>query len=135
VVHFNPDQIDTTPSGLFTVAVAVDNASDLAAAHLQLQFDPKVLQLNEVTRGGLLAVDGQQPVPIKNVMNEAGSATIDLARQSGTAGVTASGTLMILQFQATAKGTVTVTAPSLVLRNSQGQVISQGSPQLTVNVK
>jgi len=135
VVHFNPAQIDTTPSGVFSVAVAVDNASDLAAAHLQLQFDPKILQLNGVTSGQLLAVDGQQPTPIKNVMNESGSATVEISRTPGTAGVTASGTLLTLQFQAVAKGTATVTAPSLVLRNSKGEVIGQSSPQLTVNVK
>jgi general secretion pathway protein D len=134
-LHFVPGQIDSTPSGTFTVAVAVDNAHDVTSAQLQLQFDPKVLRLNDVVRGGLMAVDGQQPVPIKNVMNDAGTATVELVRQPGTPGVTASGNLFMLHFQAVAKGTVTVTAKSLVLRNSQGQIVSQSSPELTVNVK
>ena len=115
--------------------MVVDSAKDLGAAHLQLHYDPKLLQLNGVTRGALLAVDGQHPEPIKNVMNESGSASIDIARASGSPGVTASGTLLTLQFQAVAKGTATVETPSLELRNSQGQLIARSGPQLTVNIK
>jgi general secretion pathway protein D len=135
LVHFTPSQIDTTPSGVFTVAVAVENANDVASAQLQLQFDPKIVRLNDVARGGLLAVDGQQPVPVKNVMNDSGTATVEIIRQPGTAGVTASGNLFTLHFQAVAKGTATIAASSLTLRNSQGQIVAKESPQLTVNVK
>jgi general secretion pathway protein D len=134
-VHFLPAQIDTTTSGVFSVALAVDNANDLASAQIQVQFDPKVLHLNDVARGGLFTVDGQQPVFTKNIMNDSGSATIELSRTPGTPGVTASGKLVTLNFQAVGKGTVTVAAPNLVLRNSQGQIVGQGSPQLTVDVK
>jgi general secretion pathway protein D len=133
-VHFLPAQVDTTASGVFTVALAVDNANDLASGQVKLQFDPKVLRLNDVARGGLLTVDGQEPVFTKNVMNDSGSATIEFLRTPGTPGVTASGILLTLNFQAVAKGTATVATPS-TLRNSQGQIIGENSSQLTVNVK
>jgi general secretion pathway protein D len=134
-VHFTPGQIDTSSSGVFTVALAVDHADDLASAQVQIQFDPKVLQLTSVAPGGLLAVDGQQPTLTKNVMNESGSATIEILRTPGTPGVKASGLLCTLHFQAVGKGNATITVPSLMLRNSQGQVIGQGNPQVTVAVK
>ena len=46
-----------------------------------------------------------------------------------------SGVLTTLIFQAVAKGTATVTVPNLTVRNTQGQVIFSGSPQVTINVK
>jgi len=134
-VHFTPGQIDTSPSGVFTVGLAVDHADDLQSAQIQVQFDPKVLQLTSVAPGGLLEVDGQQPTLTKNVMNESGSATIEMLRTPGTPGVRASGLLCTLHFQAVGKGAATITVPSLLLRNSQGQVIGKGTPQVAVTVK
>ena len=134
-IHFIPAQMDANASGVFTVALAVDNAKDMASAQFQLQFDPKVVHLNDVVSGRLLAVDGQQPVPVKNIMNDSGSATVEITRTAGTPGVTASGILATLHFQAVGKGAVSVAAPNLTVRDSQGKIIGQSSPQVTVNVK
>ena len=43
--------------------------------------------------------------------------------------------LTTLIFQAVAKGSSTVTVPNLTVRNSQGQVVYSGSPQMTITVK
>ena len=134
-VRFSPAQIDTADSSVFTVALAVDNATDLASAQLQIQFDPKVLRLNDVSPGGLLAVDGQRPEPVKNVRNDAGSATVEILRTPGSAGVSASGNLVTLRFQAIARGTATITIPTLALRNSRGQITADDSPSVSVNVR
>jgi len=134
-VHFSPSQIDTTPNGTFTVAVSVDNAVDLSSAHMEVLFDPRLLRLNDVERGALMSVDGQQPVPVKNVMNDAGTATVELLRTAGTPGVTASGKLLILHFQAIAAGTANVRVSGLSLRNSAGEVLAKEISPLTVNVK
>ena len=128
-VHFEPRQIDTTASGVFTVALVVDHADDLTSAQMRLQFDPKILQLSGVEAGGLLAVDGQAPALIKNVRNESGSADVEILRTPGTPGVKASGLLCVLRFQAVGKGTAKVAVPNLVLRNSQGQAIGTYSPE------
>jgi general secretion pathway protein D len=134
-VHFSPSQVDTSPSNSFIVALSLEGGSDVAAAPLQIQFDPKILQLNGVTRGDFFASDGQQPVFTWNILNESGLATIQLNRLPGTPGANGSGVLITLNFQTVGKGSTTVTIPNLSVRSSQGQVLASGSPQLAVNVK
>ena len=50
-------------------------------------------------------------------------------------GITGSGILVTMIFQAVGKGSTTITLPNFTMRNSQGQVVSSGSPQMTITVK
>ena len=102
---------------------------------MEIHFDPKILRLNDVVRGDFFSRDGQQPLFTKNILNDTGTATIQLNRLAGTPGVTGSGVLVTLNFQAVGKGTTAVTISNLSVSNSQGQAIASGTPQLTVNVK
>jgi len=117
------------------VSVTLEDGKDVAFAPLEIRFDPKVLRLNDVVAGGLLSNDGQQPVFTKNVMNDNGTATVQLNRRPGTPGVNGSGTLITLQFQAVGRGATEVTIPQVNVRNSHGQPVAGGSPKLTVNVQ
>lgn len=134
-VFFQPALVDATVSSTFIVAVAVAGASDAAGAPMQIQFDPKILRLNDITLGELMTQGGQEPVLTKNILNDAGAATVQLARPSGSAGSSGDGVLVKLNFQAVGRGNTNVTIPNLAVFNSQGQPTLNGSPQLTVNVK
>jgi general secretion pathway protein D len=118
-----------------SVSLMLTNGQDVAAAPLQIQYDPKVLRLNDVVQGGLLATDGQQVVFTKNIMNDTGTAVIQLNRQQGTPGVNGSGVLATLNFTALGRGITVVNIPGLAIRNSQGQPVAGGSPQLTIAVR
>jgi general secretion pathway protein D len=135
VVRFLPPQVETGPQGAVTVALIIENATDAASAPLQVTFDPKVVKLNDAGRGDFFSSDGQIPVFTKNIQNDAGAAAMNLNRLPNLPGVSGSGVLTTLMFQAVAKGSTTVTVPNLTVRNSQGQVIFSGSPQVTINVK
>jgi general secretion pathway protein D len=135
VVRFLPPQMETTPQGSITVALIIENATDVASAPMQVSFDPKVVKMNDAGRGDFFASDGQVPLFTKNIQNDAGAAAMNLNRLPNTAGVSGSGVLTTLIFQGVAKGTTTVTVPNLTVRNAQGQVVFAGSPQMTVNVK
>jgi hypothetical protein len=100
-----------------------------------IKWDPKVLRLSDVSRGNLLAGDGQQPIFTRNIRNEAGEANVLLNRLPGTPGVSGSGGLITLVFQAIGKGSTQVTVPSLQLRDSQMQPIVVPSPTLPVVVE
>jgi general secretion pathway protein D len=134
-VVFAPARLETQLSSAVTVTLMVENASDLFSAPLNIKFDPKVLRLNDIVRGNLLASDGQQVVFTKNILNDTGDATVNLNRFAGTGGITGSGNLVTLSFQAVGKGTTTVSIPQLTLRNTKSQPILTTTPQLTVNVK
>ena len=75
----------------FTVAVTIDGGADIASAPMQVRFDPKVLRLNDVTRGDYLSNDSQPPVFTKNIMNDSGAAVVQLNRPPGTPGANGSG--------------------------------------------
>jgi len=134
-VRFAPAQVESSVSGNFSVSLLLDGVTDAATAPIQIQFDPKVLRLNDVARGDLFSRDGQQPTFIRDYRNDSGTATIQLSRMPGSPGVSGSGALVVLNFQAVGRGTTVVSAPSLVVRNSLGQTAASGSAQVAVNVK
>jgi general secretion pathway protein D len=135
-VYFKPGHVDAAAGGNFVVSVAIDNGMDVAFAPMVLDFDPKLLRLNDIALGGLLSSSGQKPVFNKNIQNERGAASVILNVLPDNPGVTAAtGTLVTLSFQAMAAGGGTVTIQSMTAKNSRGSVIFTGSPQLTVTVK
>jgi general secretion pathway protein D len=135
VVRFLPPHAETNPQGMLTVALIIENATEASSAPLQVTFDPKVIKLNDAGRGDFFSSDGQIPMFTKNIQNDAGAAAMNLNRLPNTPGVSGSGVLTTLTFQAIAKGSTTVTVPNLTVRNAQGQVVFSGSPQMTINVK
>jgi len=135
-VYFAPGHVDAAPGGNFIVSVTIDNGQDVAFAPMVLEFDPKLVRLNDIALGGLLSSGGQKPVFRKNIQNERGAASVILNTLPDNPGVTAAtGTLVTLSFQAVAPGSGTVTIQSMTAKNSRGSVIFSGSPQLSVTVK
>jgi len=134
-VRFLPPSITANRNSNLTVALVIENATDAVSAPLNVQFDPKVLRLADVGRGDFFSSDGQIPVFTKNIQNDSGNALINLNRLPQTPGMTGSGVLVSLTFQAVAPGSATVSIPNLIVRNSQGQPVFTGSPQTTVTVR
>jgi general secretion pathway protein D len=134
-VFFQPAPVDTTASSSFTISVVATGIADAMGAPMQIQFDPKVLRLNDITLGDLMTLGNQQPTFTKNIQNDAGTATVQLTRPAGSAGASGGGTLVNLVFQAVGRGVTTVTVPNLTLLNSESRPLLSGGPQVTVNVK
>ncbi|HUE04367.1 MAG TPA: cohesin domain-containing protein [Bryobacteraceae bacterium] len=134
-VNFEPAQVDTVMGQTFSVNLVMANATDLFSAPLQIKFDPKLVKLNDVTQGNLMASDGQQVTFTKNIQNDTGEADITLNRFAGTGGVTGSGMLVSLSFTTLARGATSVSVPAFSPSNSQGQPISNSSPLITVNIR
>jgi general secretion pathway protein D len=134
-VTFVPSQLEINAGGAISVNVVLENAADAAGAPMQIRFDPKVLRLNDIVPGGLFSSDGQQVAFTKNIFNDNGSATVTLGRPGGVPGVSGSGSLVTLSFQAVGRGATVVSIPNLTVRNSQGATLATMSPELSVNVK
>jgi general secretion pathway protein D len=134
-LNFGPKTIEAAAGKTFTVSLTADNATDLGSAPVEIRFDPKMVRLNDVAAGDLLAQGGAAPLVIKNIQNEAGTAAIQVSRQPGLKGATGSGAIVTLTFAAVTPGDTQITAPSISLRNSQGQPMGTGSPGMTVHIK
>ncbi len=118
----------------FQVPVVLSGATDIASVPIQLQYDPARLSLINVAAGVLLSRDGQA-VALIHRDDPPGNVTIVAARPPGTTGVTGSGTVCILTFQAKAAGNTTLTMPRSVAVNSAQQQVPATAGHLDLVVK
>jgi general secretion pathway protein D len=132
--RFEPARFETTANGRFTVAVVAEGGADITSMQqTQIQYDPKALNLVDVAAGDLFTRGGGQPAVARNIQNDQGIATIQLAR--GGEGVSGPGTLFALTFQATGRGSTNVSILNITLRNSQNMAVGSSSLQLPVTIR
>ncbi len=119
-----------------TVTVQVENGSDLfSGAPIKIKYDPAQLRLNDMSPGDLLTRDGVKVNAVKDIRNDAGEATMTVARPVGSPGISGSGAIVTLNFVAVGKGQGTVTLVDSALRNSQGQPIEVTLGSLPVTIQ
>jgi len=134
-IHFTEDSLTKSVGETFTVNINVDNARDVISAPFTLQYDPKLLSLDNVVAGKFWSGDGEEPLLIKNVQNESGMASIRLSRKPGSSAVAGTGNLLTLTLKALAPGTATLSAINITLANVQTQMVGSGSPRLSITIK
>jgi general secretion pathway protein D len=99
----------------FPVAVSLNGGKDVSSVPLQIQYDATKLTLVNVDSGDLLGKDGQA-VALVHRDDGPGLITIAESRPPGTKGVTGSGSVCILTFQAKTAGEsdVVITHPGVL---------------------
>ena len=132
-VVIRPSSTEPMLNALVTVNINVENAKELFAAPMKLSFDPKVLRLIEVRRGPFLAGDGAQVTFEPTKLDD--GAIIALNRVAGSGGMTGTGTLVTLLFQAIGRGTSPVAFSELTLRDARLQNIEAEAPPASITVK
>jgi general secretion pathway protein D len=88
-----------TVGSSFSIPVTLNGAKDVTSVPLQIQYDATKLTLVGVTKGDLLSKDGQDPALIHRDEGP-GLITIATSRPPGTPGITGSGSVVVLNFQA-----------------------------------
>lgn len=134
-LSFAPGTVEAAVNSAVTATLHLDNVEGLFTAPMRIRFDPKVLRLNNIQPGTLLTGDGQKVNFNSHIMNDTGEAVITLNRMPGTGGVSGSGALLQLTFQAVAPGTAAVSVVDPRLTNMQLQPVDVTSPSLQVAVK
>ena len=123
-----------TVGSTFQASVFLSNAHDVFSVPLEIQFDPKLLQLVNVDTGGLLGGDGQ-PVALVHRDEGNGHVTVSASRPPGVNGVNGEGQLCIFTFKALAAGDSNIALVKVGARNSlQANLPAVGS-QAVVHVK
>ena len=118
----------------FQVAVMANNAHDLYALPLQLQFNSRVLQLVNVDSGDLLARDGQAIATVHRDEGD-GLVNISTSRPPGVKGIDGQGTVCILTFKAIGVGDANIGLPKVGARNSAQTNLPVVGSVATVHVK
>ena len=133
-VSFLPgSSVETQLSQSITVTVYAENVTDLVEAVAKLQFDPKILRVNNIVTGDLPQRGGVAVQPSRNILNDSGQAEVSFARDSGVSG---SGGLFSIVLQAVGRGNTMLNLYGLYLRGTNGLPIPANTPPaLAVNVK
>jgi len=121
--------------GTFQASVYLTGARDVFTVPVEVQFDPKILQLVNVDTGGLLGGDGQ-PVALVHRDEGNGMVTISASRPPGVSGVNGEGQVCILTFKAIAAGDTNIQLVKVAAKNSlQANLPAVGTQQSVIHVK
>jgi len=129
-----PANSTQTVGSTFRASVYLMNAHDVFTVPLEIQFDPKILQLVNVDSGGLLGGDGQ-PVALVHRDEGNGMVTVSASRPPGVNGVNGEGQVCILTFKAIAAGDSNIALVKVAARNSLQASLPAVGSQAVVHVK
>jgi general secretion pathway protein D len=134
-LRFEPGTTQQTVGTAFNVQLLVNNVNDLYSAPMQINFDPRFLQVTSVSAGDFLSRDGQPVALVHREDMNTGLISFTATRPPGTGGVSGSGVLLTITFQAKAPGqsSVVVTRPGG--QSSTRSPITMSSANATITVK
>jgi len=116
--------------------VVVENVNDLYSIPLLLQYDPKVISVEEVQHGGFLSGGGSQVIAIPwQVLKDKGQAIISATRPPSTPGVSGSGTLIGVVVKALAPGSTNLSIVQVNAKDSQQKAIPLVTSEATLRVQ
>jgi general secretion pathway protein D len=138
-LQLTPSQSTQAVGSTFRMTVNLSGGSDVFAVPMNVQYDASKLTLVNVDSDdpqnpNVLGKDGQA-VALAHRDDGKGTAAIAASRPPGTTGVSGSGTLAVLTFQAKAAGDASVAIVRPMIRNSQQQPLPATGSQAVVHIQ
>jgi general secretion pathway protein D len=134
-ISFLPGEASVDLGSALTVTLRAEKVTDLKSVVGQLKFNPRILRINSVAAADLIQQTGPPLTPSKNILNDTGDASVTITRDPNGPGVSGSGGLFTVVFQAVGKGTTTVALQQLSLKGTGDRPIPANTPSLSVTVK
>lgn len=106
---FDPANLTQPAGSTFAVNVLLTGAQNVYSVPLQVNYDPNVLQVVNVSNGGLLSQDGQAVALVHRDDDAAGVLQITATRPPGASGISGQGAVVTLTFLAKGSGQSTLT--------------------------
>ena len=132
---FDPANVSQAPGSTFAVNVMLSGAQNVYSVPLQVSYDPKVLQVVNVSNGGLLSQDGQAVALVHRDDDNAGALQITATRPPGANGVSGQGSVVTLTFMAKARGQSALTISKGGARDPGMQPMPVAGAVATVTVQ
>ncbi|HXZ33314.1 MAG TPA: cohesin domain-containing protein [Terriglobales bacterium] len=101
---FDPPMITQPKGATFAVNVVLTGAQNAYSIPLQVNYDPKMLQVVNVSNGTLLSQDGQAVALVHRDDDTTGTLQITATRPPGANGVSGQGPIVTVTFMAKASG-------------------------------
>jgi general secretion pathway protein D len=132
---FDPPTIQATKGNTFAVNLLISGAQNVYSVPVQLNYDPKMLQLVNVSNGGFLSQDGQVVTLVHREDESLGQSQITASRPSGAGGVSGQGAVVTVTFQAKTSGQTPLTITRGGARDPGLQAITVNGAQAAVTVQ
>lgn len=132
---FDPPQIQAEKGNTFAVNLLISGAQNVYSVPVQLNYDPKMLQLVNVSNGGFLSQDGQVVTLVHREDESMGQSQITASRPSGAGGVSGQGAVVTVTFEAKASGQTPLTITRGGARDPGLQAITVNGAQASVTVQ
>jgi general secretion pathway protein D len=132
---FDPANVTQPVGSTFAVNVLLSGAQNVYSVPLQVSYDPKFLQVVNVSNGGLLSQDGQAVALVHRNDDSAGALQITATRPPGSNGVSGQGAVVTLTFLAKASGQSTLTISKGGAKDPGMQPIPVAGTVATVTVQ
>jgi general secretion pathway protein D len=134
-MRFEPRSLSLKVGQTSTVGVVVDNVNDLFSIPFLLQYNPKVISVEEVQHGGFLQGGNQEIAIVQRVDPVQGQAIISATRQPNTVGVSGTGTIMGIVVKAIGPGTSNLSIVQVNAKDSQQKPIPLVTSEATLQVQ
>lgn len=132
--HLRAPSSPVAAGSTFQVPVVLSGGTKVSSVPLQLHYDPAHLSLINVSQGSFLGKDGQA-VALVHRDDGPGNVTIVGSRPPGAPGVSGSGVVCVLTFQAKSAGTSVISFTHAgAVNSSQHEVTAANSP-VSITVK
>jgi general secretion pathway protein D len=132
---FDPPSIVQKVGATFTVNVVLTGAQNVYSVPLQVSYDPKVLQVVNVSSGTFLSQDGQIVPIVKRDDDTTGTLQITATRPPGASGVSGQGAVVTLTFMAKTTGQSLLTILKGGARDPGMQAIPVAGAAATVQIQ
>ncbi len=134
ILGFDPAQVSQPVNSTFVVNVMI-TGHNLYSVPVQMSYDPRMLQLVNVSNGGFLGRDGQAVALVHRDDPASGSLQVNATRPPGTAGVSGEGAVFTLTFLAKAAGQSTLSITRALARDPNMQALPATGGQAMITVK
>jgi general secretion pathway protein D len=132
---FDPATTTQAVGSTFAVNVLLKGAQNVYSVPLQVSYDPKILQVVNVSNGGLLSQDGQVVALVHRDDDTAGALQITATRPPGANGISGQGTVVTLTFLTKGSGQSTLTISKGGARDPAMQALPVAGAVATVTVQ
>jgi general secretion pathway protein D len=132
---FDPATLTQATGSTFAVNVLLRGAQNVYSVPLQVTYDPKVLQVVNVSNGGLLSQDGQAVALVHRDDDSTGALQITATRPPGAPGISGQGTVVTLTFLSKASGQSALTISKGGARDPAMTAIPVAGAVATVTVQ
>ncbi len=129
-----PNALEMNRGQISTITIQADNIRDVTQFSAALQYDPKIIQVMNMSPGDLLQRAGRTELT-KNILNASGIAQAGVGGGPDANPISGTGGLLQITLQAIGQGETLLTPVSITLSTANGPVPSTRPTALVVNVK